>query len=153
MRPSRTEKHGNLQSEIVIIGGGGAGLAAAVAAAEKGASVMVLEKRAVPGGNSAFALGLFADGTYGDGWNGVAGTVKGLFYGDPSQLLAEGIGVLTNFVYVGLISLVIFKLIDLVVGNRVDKEAEMEGLDVPEMGVTGYSGVQLDKASETPRSR
>ena len=28
------------------------------------------------------ALGLFADGTYGDGWNGVTGTVKGLFYGD-----------------------------------------------------------------------
>ena len=33
--------------------------------------------------------GLFADGTYGDGWNGVAGTVKGLFYGCPSQFLAE----------------------------------------------------------------
>src|SRR6266487_3595709 len=28
-------------------------------------------------------LGLFADGTYGAGWNGVAGPVKGLFYGDP----------------------------------------------------------------------
>jgi Amt family ammonium transporter len=111
---------------------------------------------AVHGINGAWgclALGLFADGTYGDGWNGVAGTVKGLFYGDPSQLLAEGIGVLTNVVYVGLISLLIFKLIDLAVGNRIDKEAEMEGLDVPEMGVTGYSGVYLDKASETPRSR
>ena len=35
----------NLEYEIAIIGGGGAGLAAAVAAAEKGASVIVLEKR------------------------------------------------------------------------------------------------------------
>lgn len=57
---SRTQEHGNLRSEIVIIGGGGAGLAAAVAAAEKGAKIIVLEKRGVLGGNSALATGLFA---------------------------------------------------------------------------------------------
>jgi Amt family ammonium transporter len=111
---------------------------------------------AVHGFNGAWgclALGLFADGTYGDGWNNVSGTVKGLFYGDPSQFLAQFIGITANFVYVGLISLIIFKLIDIFVGNRVDKETEMEGLDVPEMGVPGYSGIQLDKASETPVSR
>ena len=34
-------------------------------------------------------LGLFADGRYGDGWNGVPGPVRGLFYGDPAQLAAE----------------------------------------------------------------
>jgi Amt family ammonium transporter len=83
----------------------------------------------------------------------VSGTVKGLFYGDPSQFLAQCIGVAANFVYVGLISLIVFKLINIFVGNRVDKETEMEGLDVPEMGVPGYSGVHLDKASETPISR
>ena len=38
------------------------------------------------------SLGLFADGSYGDGWNGVAGTVKGLFYGDSGQFVAELIG-------------------------------------------------------------
>jgi Amt family ammonium transporter len=111
---------------------------------------------AVHGVNGAWgclALGLFADGTYGDGWNSVSGTVKGLFYGDPSQFLAQCIGIATNFVYVGLISLVVFKLIDILAGNRVDKEAEVDGLDIPEMGVPGYSGVQLDKASETPISR
>ena len=46
------------------------------------------------------ALGLFADGTYGDGLNGVAGAVKGLFYGDASQLGAQLIAVVTNFVFV-----------------------------------------------------
>ena len=39
----------------------------------------------VNGAWGVLSLGLFADGTYGDGWNGVAGTVKGLFYGDASQ--------------------------------------------------------------------
>ena len=34
----------------------------------------------------ALALGLFADGTYGDGWNGVAGPVRGLLYGDAANL-------------------------------------------------------------------
>ncbi len=105
------------------------------------------------GGWGCLALGLFADGSYGDGWNSVPGTVKGLFYGDPSQFLAQCIGITANFIYVGLVTLFVFKLIDIVVGNRVDIEAEMEGLDIPEMGILGYSGVQLDKASETPMSK
>jgi len=98
------------------------------------------------------ALGLFADGSYGDGWNGVAGTVKGLLYGDPTQFFAQCIGITANFIYVGLVSLLVFKLIDLVVGNRAEPAAEIEGLDVPEMGVIGYCGVKMDKHSETPFS-
>ena len=35
----------------------------------------------VNGAWGCLSLGLFADGTYGDGWNGVAGKVTGLFYG------------------------------------------------------------------------
>ena len=31
---------------------------------------------------ASLSVGLFADGTYGDGLNGVTGTVRGLFYGD-----------------------------------------------------------------------
>jgi Amt family ammonium transporter len=98
------------------------------------------------------ALGLFADGTYGDGWNGVAGTVKGLFYGDASQFFAQLIGVATNIIYVGAIGWVVFKLIDKIVGNRVSAQDELDGLDVPEMGTEGYSGMKMDKNSETPLS-
>jgi Amt family ammonium transporter len=111
---------------------------------------------AVHGINGAWgclALGLFADGTYGDGWNGVSGTVRGLFYGDASQFAAEFIGVLTNFITIGLISYVIFKLIGMGVGNRVSINTEMEGLDVPEMGTEAYVGIKMDKNSETPLSR
>jgi Amt family ammonium transporter len=38
-------------------------------------------------------------------------------------------------------------------GIRVAPEVELEGLDMPEMGVLGYSGIAMDKASETPHSR
>jgi Amt family ammonium transporter len=99
---------------------------------------------AVHGVNGAWgclALGLFADGTYGDGWNGVPGTVTGLFYGNASQFLAECIGVGTNIVAIGILGFVVFKLIDLTIGLRVKPVVEAEGLDLDEMGVPGYVGV------------
>ncbi len=41
------------------------------------------------------SVGLFADGTYGGGYNGVATNVTGLFYGNPKQLVAQLIGCAT----------------------------------------------------------
>jgi ammonium transporter, Amt family len=111
---------------------------------------------AVHGVNGAWgclALGLFADGTYGDGWNGVAGPVTGLLYGNPGQFYAEVIGVLANIIYVGIIGFVVFKLIDVTIGNRVNPDDELDGLDIPEMGIEGYCGIRLDKNSETPLSK
>ena len=100
------------------------------------------------------ALGLFADGTYGDGWNGVSGTVTGLFYGGGmGQLFAQTIGVTANLVYVGSAGWLTFKFIDKVVGNRVKPQDELIGLDIPEMGVEAYAGIKMDKNSETPLSR
>ncbi len=100
------------------------------------------------------SIGLLADGTYGDGWNGVAGTVRGLFYGGGmGQFWAELIGVVTCFVTLSVISIIVFKIVEVLVGNRVSAETEIEGLDIPEMGVTGYNGMVMDKAMETPHSR
>jgi ammonium transporter, Amt family len=97
------------------------------------------------------SLGLFADGSFGDGWNGVPGTVRGLFYGGGlSQFWAELIGVTTCFVTLGVLAFVVFKVVEVLVGNRVDREVELDGLDIPEMGVTGLCGVVMDKQSETP---
>jgi Amt family ammonium transporter len=86
------------------------------------------------------ALGLFANGTYGEGFNGVPGTVKGFFYGDSGQLIAELIGIGANVLYVGTMAAASFWLIGKLVGNRVSAETELAGLDVPEMGVDGYIG-------------
>ena len=112
---------------------------------------------AVHGANGIWgclALGLFADGTYGDGLNGVVGNVTGLFYGGGSgQFTAEFIGVTTNLIFVGISGWILFKLLDKTIGNRVKPEVELNGLDFAEMGSEGYMGIKMDKNSETPLSR
>ena len=92
----------------------------------------------VNGAWGVISLGLFADGAYGDGFNGVSGTVKGLFYGDVSQFAAQCIGTLTNFIYVAVVSYVFFKILDAVIGLRVPEEVEIEGLDQAEVAVKAY---------------
>lgn len=105
---------------------------------------------AVHGVNGAWgvlSLGLFADGTYGAGWNGVGAAdylgvagkgVTGLFYGDSGQFVAQCIGTLTNVVVIGVLGFVVFKLIDLITPLRSNAEDEVAGLDSPEIGVEGY---------------
>ncbi len=46
------------------------------------------------------ALGLFADGTYGNGLNGVDGGVRRLFFGDAGQLAAQAVGAVACAVFV-----------------------------------------------------
>ena len=113
---------------------------------------------AVHGANGLWgvlSIGFFADGKYGDGLNGVSGFgVQGLFYGGGmNQLIAQSIGAAACIVYVSIISVVVYKVIGALVGHRPSKEAEVEGLDIPEMGVIGYCGMVMDKASESPVSR
>jgi Amt family ammonium transporter len=114
-------------------------------------SVGAISVHGVNGAWGCLSIGLFADGTYGDGWNGVAGTVKGLFYGGGmGQFWAELIGVTTCFVTLSVMAFIVYKIAEVIVGNRVTVEVEIEGLDVPEMGVPGYAGMVMDKQSETP---
>ncbi|MBI3378212.1 MAG: ammonium transporter [Nitrospirae bacterium] len=100
----------------------------------------------VNGAWGVISLGLFADGTYGDGFNGVAGTVKGLFYGDASQFAAQCIGTLTNIIYVFIVSYVFFKILDMIIGLRVPEEVEIEGLDQAEVAVTAYPDFNIRKS-------
>jgi Amt family ammonium transporter len=116
--------------------------------------VGALSVHGVNGAWGCLSIGLLADGTYGDGWNGVAGTVRGLFYGGGlSQFWAELIGVITCFVTLSILSIIVYYIAELLVGNRVSVDVEIEGLDVPEMGVQGYNGMVMDKQSETPMAK
>jgi len=94
------------------------------------------------------ATGLFADGTYGDGFNGVAGNVTGLFYGDYKQLIAQLISVGVILVYGLGGAFLWFKFLDKVWGLRVSPEVELEGLDLDEMGAYGYPDFQINKSGE-----
>ncbi len=85
------------------------------------------------------ALGLLSDGRYGEGFNGVAGPVRGLLYGDSGQFLAGCIGIVTNVLWVGGASFVALKVIGALVGNRSVPEHEIDGLDASEMGGPGYA--------------
>jgi ammonium transporter, Amt family len=85
------------------------------------------------------SVGLFADGTYGAGWNGVPGPVRGLFYGDASQLAASCVGIIVCISWVGAMGFIVMKVLDATVGNRINLQDEIMGLDVPEMGIEGYA--------------
>ena len=66
------------------------------------------------------------------------GSVTGLFYGDPGQLVAQLIGCATLIGLIFSISFIFGLLVDAIVGQRVSAKAELEGLDIPEMGVLCY---------------
>jgi Amt family ammonium transporter len=93
---------------------------------------------AVHGFNGAWgqlSVGLFADGLANFG--GLQ--VRGLFFGDPGQLVAQIIGMVVCFVYVFGISWVFFTAYKRLFGLRVSPATELRGLDIPEMGSLGYN--------------
>jgi Amt family ammonium transporter len=96
------------------------------------------------------SVGLFADGTYGDGWNGVKGTVKGLFYGDPGQLLAQVAHAVVNFAWAFGITFIIFSLAKQFIRVRVSPQVELEGLDMPEFGALCYPDFVLAQSAMNP---
>jgi len=92
-------------------------------------------------------LGLFADGTYGAGWNNVGATtymgqagkgVTGLFYGDTKQFLVQLMGAAICAAWAFGATFAVFKTVDAVRSMRVSEDVEMEGLDLPEFGLLAY---------------
>ncbi len=98
------------------------------------------------------AVGLFADGksNFGGAWNGVPGSVTGLFYGDPGQLVAQLMGVATLLGFVFTFTFVVNLILDAVWGQRVKPEVELAGLDIPEMGAVGYPEFVLHSEPSYP---
>ena len=83
--------------------------------------------------------GLFADGRYGDGWNGVPGKVRGLFYGDRRQLVAKCIGIVACVAWAGTMTYLALR-VHRRAGRQPGAAGRRDGgLDVPEMGIEGYA--------------
>jgi Amt family ammonium transporter len=92
----------------------------------------------VCGAWGVLAVGIFADGTYGDGWNGVKGPVKGLLYGDGGQMVAQVVHAVGSFVWAVGITFIIFTILKRFVKLRVSPEVELDGLDMHEFGALCY---------------
>lgn len=95
----------------------------------------------------AVSVGIFADGTYGSGWNGVGATsylgqagrgVTGLLYGDTRQFLVQLGGATLCALWAFGATFVVFAVVNKIRSMRVTPEVEEEGLDVPEFGMRAY---------------
>jgi len=99
------------------------------------------------------SVGIFANGQYGAGWNGVVREsmvaaygydgVRGILYGDASQLVMQALNCAVLIVFAIVMAFVWFKISDKITPLRSTAEDELEGLDSPEMGTLGYPDFQV----------
>jgi Amt family ammonium transporter len=64
---------------------------------------------------------------------------EGLFFGNPGQLVLQLAGVVATWVLAAVVTYVVLKLLDALMGLRVTEEEEVEGLDLSQHGEKGYS--------------
>ncbi len=84
------------------------------------------------------ALGALLTGVFAK--NAINSLGKGWIYdGNGHQLLIQLYSVLATFLYCGIATFIILKLIDITIGLRVSKEVEIEGLDINLHGETVHS--------------
>jgi Amt family ammonium transporter len=82
-------------------------------------------------------LGALLTGIFADEWFGGIGILseEGIF----NQLLIQSFGIVVTILWSGVISFLLFKLIDKLIGIRVTQEAETGGLDINEHDQQGYT--------------
>ena len=95
----------------------------------------------VCGSFGVLAVGIFANGQYGAGWNGsgVDG-VEGAIYGGWGQLGAQALGVLVIWTAIFGVAFTFFKIQNALTKGGIRPSADMElaGMDLPEMGALAY---------------
>lgn len=67
------------------------------------------------------------------------GGVKGALYGDWHQLGVQILATVISIVFSAVMTFILFKITDKLVGIRVDKRVEEEGLDIYEHGESAYN--------------
>jgi Amt family ammonium transporter len=80
-------------------------------------------------------------GTWGAIATGLFASVgaKGLFFGNPGQLVKQIVGVVATWVLAIVVTFVVLKVLDGLIGLRVAEEEEVEGLDLTQHGESGYN--------------
>ena len=64
---------------------------------------------------------------------------KGLLYGNPGQLWTQTVASLATIAYSGVVTLLIFLVLKVTTGIRVDVEEEYAGLDESQHGEKAYN--------------
>jgi len=63
----------------------------------------------------------------------------GLFFGNPKQFIIQALTVLVTIGYTFIVTFVIYKLVDLLIGVRVNQEEELMGLDLTQHHERAYT--------------
>ncbi len=95
-------------------------------------SLDVVGVHGIGGTWGALATGLFASKAVND-----AGA-DGLFFGNPGQLWTQFIAVVASWVLALVVTFVILKVLDAIMGLRVNEEDEVAGLDLSQHSETAY---------------
>ena len=82
-------------------------------------------------------IGTLLTGVFVSASLGGAGLAEGVSIGD--QVLTQLIGIVAAILWCGILTWLILKLVDAIVGLRVPDEQETEGLDLAQHGERGYS--------------
>jgi Amt family ammonium transporter len=96
-------------------------------------SLDVVGIHGVGGTWGALATGLFASTAIN------SGGADGLFFGNPGQLWIQFVSVVATLVFAFVMTLIILKVVDVLVGLRISEEEEERGMDVVLHNETGYS--------------
>ena len=82
-------------------------------------------------------VGIFGKQTLGLANNGF------IYGGNPMQLGIQIVGSVSTVAFVVLSMSIVFKLIDVTIGLRINREEELRGLDIGEHGMEAYGGFQI----------
>ncbi len=69
---------------------------------------------------------------------GIWGTLAVVFYNSEATIVAQLTGILAIGFFVFIVSLIVWFVLNAVMGIRVSEEAEIEGLDMTELGMEAY---------------
>jgi Amt family ammonium transporter len=89
----------------------------------------------VGGTLGALLTGVFATRAI---WDIASGRPLGLLEGNSSTIVGQAVATLVTWIFAGVASFVLLKLIDVTLGLRVPANSERQGLDITQHGEEGY---------------
>jgi ammonium transporter, Amt family len=90
----------------------------------------------VGGTVGTIATGLFAEKAVN------AAGANGLFFGNANQLLVQLVSLLVAVAFAVIMTFIIFKIVDAIIGMRVEEKSEIVGLDLTQQSEAAYTVIE-----------